>query len=1236
MKKFYSSLLLLAFAGLVFSARAANIVWISEAPANGGPFWVAHDPTFADHGFIAVLTNAGHNVVRFNPLDGSGTALTQAELTALQTNDLIILSRTVNSGDFQHSPRASNWNASITKPLICINAYLTRAIRLGWFQTPGTAQPDGVPATVRALDLNEPKTAFIFSEVAMNGDTTVNAYDEAIDRNTSHVTEIPRAGGNIIARSTATIGGTNPVIIADWPAGTVVRTNDVFGGYRMYFAAGSRELNGASIPGTAGKENLTATGESLFLKVVDLAINEGIVPTGPVGFTRHPASITVSESTIGSASFSVGVTGAPPRTLEWQRSDGAGGFTNIPGATLSTYSLSPVRATDDGAMFRVVALNSLGTATSDVATLTVVPDSTPPSVSFVRGTESFSQVYVRFSEAVEGGVADPANYQLDAGFTITSVTLLNGGTNALLTVDAPLAEATTYNLTVSNIRDTAVGSNALVTVTIPFNTFCTQNGYVRRELYTGIPGTTISSVLSSPAFYNFAPPSVGLLNTPETPVNVLDNFGTRMSGYIIPPVSGDYIFYVCSDDPSQLFLSTDSDSRNAVLIAREDTWNNARMWTGDRAGGTRGNPPVNISGIIPLVAGQRYYFQVYHKEGTGGDNLGFTWQAPGDFVPANGQASAITSAHLASLSPCATVTITQQPQSQTVIENRPATFTVASTASLPNLVASYQWRKDGVDIPGATGQSYTIPLAQTSDAGSYDVVVTVAGGSATSASASLTVDPDVEPPFIVSIGSLDGRTIGVCFNELLETNEFAPTTDPFSYFINDASDVRVTAVALRPDGRSVALQLESVSGTGLPLFGQFTVRAESIRDLKNNGEALSTFGTNTVMGMISANLGTPPANGTNYTCDNTTIELVGAGTDIWSTADQGYWAYRSISGDFDARVRLDSLSLPATAGPGLTAKGGLIVRQTVDGNSPTLHLLANPLPPGRNLAEAGRRTTVNGTTASWGTNQTALAMPQWLRLIRSGNTFTGYRSSNGVDWIVFANTTQTLPAALELGLAVTSHTNSATLFSTGRFSNFSISQPLADLGITMTDAPDPVGVGGNITYSLGVNNAGPDTANIVTVSDPLPVGVTFVSASSSQGTCTHTAGTVTCNVGTLAAGGSASITIVVTTTAAGALNNTATVTSGAVDSNTANNSASVSTSVATRPTVGMSAYGPGSGFTAGFSTEPGNNYIIEYNDNLNNPAGWTFLNSVPGDGTVKPISDPNTGPSSRFYRIRIE
>lgn len=441
--------------------------------------------------------------------------------------------------------------------------------------------------------------------------------------------------------------------------------------------------------------------------------------------------------------------------------------------------------------------------------------------------------------------------------------------------------------------------------------------------------------------------------------------------------------------------------------------------------------------------------------------------------------------------------ITAEPQDAVTQEFHPISLSVGSVGSFRR---AHQWYHDGVAVPDGTNATLLLSAPQLSDTGPYTVIITNWGGSVTSMVANLTVEPDNQPPFIVSVGSLDGLTIGVCFNELVQTNEGGPTTDPLAYFINDASDVFVTAVTLRPDNKSVALHLDSVSGTGLPLSGQFYVTAYSIRDLKGNGEASNTAATNTVFGS-AANLGLPPINGSHYTCDNTTIELVGGGTDIWGAADQGYWTYRPVSGDFDARVRLDALSLPATAGPALIAKGGLIVRQTADGNSPTLHLLANPLPPGRNLLEAGRRQTVDGASSNWGTNQTALAMPQWLRLVRSANTFTGYRSSNGVDWIVFANTTQALPSTLQLGLAVSAHTNSPTLVTTGQFSNFTIrSRPAVtsfgfageDFGISFnTDAGAMYRVEYTESLSTPVWNlvariTGNGTTRTVVDSGPLP------------------------------------------------------------------------------------------------------------------------------------------------------
>ncbi len=120
--------------------------------------------------------------------------------------------------------------------------------------------------------------------------------------------------------------------------------------------------------------------------------------------------------------------------------------------------------------------------------------------------------------------------------------------------------------------------------------------------------------------------------------------------------------------------------------------------------------------------------------------------------------------------------------------------------------------------------------------------------------------------------------------------------------------------------------------------------------------------------------------------------------------------------------------------------------------------------------------------------------------------------------------------------------------------------PSANLSITKTDSPDPVLVGQNLTYMITVNNAGPSAATGVTVTDTLPAGVTYVSATPSQGSCSGTS-TVTCNLGTLANGASATVSIVVTPTTTGTKNNTASVTSSVTDPNTGDNSSTASTTV---------------------------------------------------------------------------
>ena len=118
----------------------------------------------------------------------------------------------------------------------------------------------------------------------------------------------------------------------------------------------------------------------------------------------------------------------------------------------------------------------------------------------------------------------------------------------------------------------------------------------------------------------------------------------------------------------------------------------------------------------------------------------------------------------------------------------------------------------------------------------------------------------------------------------------------------------------------------------------------------------------------------------------------------------------------------------------------------------------------------------------------------------------------------------------------------------------------ANIGITKSDSPDPVTVGSPLTYLMSVSNSGPDAGSNVTVTDTLPAGVTFVSASASIGSCGGTT-TVTCVLGTVANGANVSVSIVVTPTAAGLLSNTATITASGTDPDTSNNSSTSTTTV---------------------------------------------------------------------------
>jgi uncharacterized repeat protein (TIGR01451 family) len=114
--------------------------------------------------------------------------------------------------------------------------------------------------------------------------------------------------------------------------------------------------------------------------------------------------------------------------------------------------------------------------------------------------------------------------------------------------------------------------------------------------------------------------------------------------------------------------------------------------------------------------------------------------------------------------------------------------------------------------------------------------------------------------------------------------------------------------------------------------------------------------------------------------------------------------------------------------------------------------------------------------------------------------------------------------------------------------------PKADLQLIKTASTSSVGAGGQVMYTLVVNNNGPSDATGVTVSDDLPAGMSLASAKPSQGSCASGA-TVKCNLGTVAAGGSAQVLVTanVSSSAGGATKNKASVIGDQPDPNPKNN-----------------------------------------------------------------------------------
>ena len=368
-------------------------MWVSDNGPIGfsGPTANSFDDAFITN----LLWSAGHNVIRYNQDNANNNLMTQADIDALNTNDLIIVGRSQASGEFANQ-RGTSWNQSVTKPVIISSPFLTRAAQLGWFSGGGNANT-GSPTALGLLDPSNVRTAYLFDGVELNGTNTVQAYDEAMDQNTSITPDTTQGGGVIYARTLNAVIG---VAIADWPAGAVLRSGtNTLAGYRMFLAAGSREVANTAVS-NAGKETLSPMGEQVFLRAVLLAANNGVPPNivyDPIIIQNEPVSVTNAENTV--ASFSVTLAQGNFARFQWYSND-----VPVPGARTAillgfrdTFGRHELSTSSSRTML-------VSVVTSIVATLTVIADTNPPVVLGARALSERS-VAVYFNEPVDPATA---------------------------------------------------------------------------------------------------------------------------------------------------------------------------------------------------------------------------------------------------------------------------------------------------------------------------------------------------------------------------------------------------------------------------------------------------------------------------------------------------------------------------------------------------------------------------------------------------------------------------------------------------------------------------------------------------------------------------------------------------------------------------------------------------------------------------------------------------------------
>ena len=496
----------------------------------------------------------------------------------------------------------------------------------------------------------------------------------------------------------------------------------------------------------------------------------------------------------------------------------------------------------------------------------------------------------------------------------------------------------------------------------------------------------ISRLITAYPDYPDKPTGYGICPTFEGPTNFGENYLTRMRGVLRPPTTGEYTFWIASDDSSELMLSSDANPVNARKIASVETgrWTDPRQWN---------RFPTQQSQDILLRGGELYYVEALSQQGGGKDCLAVAWQGPGlppaviggqylfpwprgDSGPQNINVQSATNGILREYWLnffSGDLSVLEKPD-EFAVNLLEAQLIDRTNTGLPeplpisagrSLKPEENFRR--VEVQGrlsfAAKNGGPTELELTD--GPARIRVHVAG--------------DLAPPPDNSLVRVRGDCEAVrnSNNELVpgniwvsnpadvawqDINENWARFKPMAMHLLTRSNpdlvvdrlIQVRGRVIRreaPDawtiqGDDIFEGYTSSDGTnwnsiGAPL--EFTLADSTLV-----GFAVASHQVNGVAGikldhvsgvsppLENADIGDPPLEG-GFEVNGNTFEIRGSGNDIWGSSDQCHFTYQKMAGDGEIVVHVASVE-----GSDPRAKGGVMIRESLDSQSPWAALLVGP------------------------------------------------------------------------------------------------------------------------------------------------------------------------------------------------------------------------------------------------------------------------------------------------------